>query len=210
MTTRRSGRHRSAREPATTKGSRDGRPQAGPADTAGSRLGVKRSGVRISPARRSEAPATAGASPLFSPGRARPQGPIRARGCNRCALSHQVPHRTHQVTGGVKRLNSPSGGCLRSVLSLRRLLRDAQHGADLRPGPPRRSGFSDRGGEFGIDLVSLLCKLGDVVQRISVNRAEIRRFHVVGPFLERCGPVGSVLAHGVHHPFRNLGRAGIA
>ena len=45
-------------------GSRDWGPPAGPANTAGLRLGVKRSGVRISPARRYEAPAPAGVPPL--------------------------------------------------------------------------------------------------------------------------------------------------
>lgn len=97
-----------------------------------------------------------------------------------------------------------------SVLALGCLLRDAEHGADLGPGPVSSPGSADGFGEIGVDLVSLPGEFGDVAQRVGVGLVEVGWVDGVGPGLEGCGPFCSALGHGLHHPVRNLGRAGIA
>jgi hypothetical protein len=97
-------------------------------------------------------------------------------------------------------------GC---VLALGGLLGDAEHRSDLGPGSIRVSGIADGIEQRRVDVVSLFHEFGNGPKRCSLRLDQIVGLDVVGPTLERLG-VLCTCRHGVHQPFRNLDRAGIA
>jgi hypothetical protein len=101
-------------------------------------------------------------------------------------------------------------GQLPGVFALRCLLRDPEHRSDLRPGPVRLTRRPDRLDQCGVDFVSLLGKLGDRAQRPGVGNDEVVGADSLCPLLEGGCSLCSCLGHGVHHPVRNVRRAGIA
>ena len=90
------------------------------------------------------------------------------------------------------------------------LLGHAEHRSDLRPGTIGVAGITNRTEQRGVDLVSPLRQLGNGAQRGSVRLDEIVGIDVVGPSLEGLGALCTCRRHGVHQPFKNLDRAGIA
>ena len=99
---------------------------------------------------------------------------------------------------------------LGGVLTLSGLLGNAEHRTDLRPRTIGVASIADGVEQRGINIVPLLHEFRDSPKRFRPRLDEIRGVNVVGPFFERLGSLCSGRGHGVHQPFRNFERAGMA
>ena len=74
----------------------------------------------------------------------------------------------------------------------------------------RVASVADRVEQRRVDLVSLFHQFGDGPKRRGLRLDQVVGVNLVGPPLEARRRVVPVCRHGVHQPFRNLDRAGIA
>ncbi len=106
------------------------------------------------------------------------------------------------------------GGELRSelgcVLSLSGLFGDSQHRSDFGPGTVGFACVANCVQQRCVDTVSLFNQLRNRSKSRCLGLDKVVDVHLVGPPFECVGSVCSCRGHGVHHPFRNLDRAGIA